>query len=163
MDILILHCDHDKENYPTKVLSSLGYKIKTVSCTLDAKLWLHVHQASLVIAPLKASNEDVFELLCWVRQNEAISQTPFVLLCTTILPTETVIKTALALHATDLIIQDGWHRARFLNALQWHLRNLKSKIVNDPADDRTLRHSVSKPLWTLGVSPDLAAEIHTVA
>lgn len=72
MDILILHFDRDQENYPAKVLSSLGYKVKTVSCTLEAKLCLHVHQASLVIAPLQASNEDVFDLLSWVRQNQAI-------------------------------------------------------------------------------------------
>lgn len=120
MNILILHIDQETPNDAYEDLFAHGHTPHTVGSILDAKLWITSHKTELIIAPLRAADEDVFGLLTWVRENQFTAEVPFVFLCTNPPLPENKINAAYALTASDILILDGWNSNHFLSALMRH-------------------------------------------
>lgn len=116
--ILILNETPDEPDLAAQELELAGYRIVSVPKLSVAISWLRVNDPALIVAPVHLIDDDVFDLLRFVRSDFQLKSTRILLYCVT--PSQftlgmrsTISSAALAMGANGVYIGDSFDAIAF--------------------------------------------------
>lgn len=110
--ILILHEHQTESDYAAIELERAGYRVVSVPKLSVAIAWLRVNDPALIVAPVHLIDDDVFELLRFVRSDFKLRSTRILLCCSMPSPftsgmSRTISSAARAMGANAVFIGEG--------------------------------------------------------
>ena len=110
--ILILQEQQSELDFAADALKRAGYRVVSVPSLSVAVCWLRVNDPSLIIAPVHLIDDDVFELLRFVRGDFQLKHTKILLYCSMPSPftsgmSRTISSAARAMGANAVIIGEN--------------------------------------------------------
>lgn len=135
--VLILQENQSELDYAATELERAGYKVVTVPSLWVAVAWLRVNDPVLIVAPVHLVDDDVFDLLRFVRSDFHLKQTKILLYCSMPSPftsgmSRTISSAAKAMGASAVLI--GENGKIFDRVLFWQT---VSPLLPGPAAPRS--------------------------
>jgi len=124
--ILILQEQLGEPDFATIELERAGYTVVSVAKLWVAIAWLRVNDPLLIIAPVHLADDDVFELLRFVRSDFHLRETKILLSCLSPSPfttgmRSTISSAAKAMGANAVLIADGAESSGFNRMAFWEI------------------------------------------
>jgi len=107
--ILILQEQGSEPNYPAQELENAGYRVVTVPKLSVAISWLSVNDPILIVVPVHLIDDNIFDLLRFIRDDFQLQNIKIMLYCVTDSPftmgmSSTITSAARAMGANAVLI-----------------------------------------------------------
>ncbi len=164
--ILILQEKIGEPNYPAQELEEAGYRVVTVPKLSVAISWLRVNDPILIVAPVHLIDDNIFDLLRFVRDDFQLKNTKIMLYCVTDSPftmgmSNAISSAARAMGANAVLIGHDFVSKAFWHTVRPLLSSEKDNLPLPNSDSEPLdsEPSDSEPVPPIAIDPMLLKQM----